>query len=277
MEFNKINNLLGSAHDKVPRFITKKWIEIQSQSGSTYNTSKPIRFKTLMLRSDLCDYCDAYVWVKGKITVTNPNDNANFNKELTLKNNAPFISCISKINGELVENAEDLDIVMPMYNLLEYSKNYEKTSGSLFNYYRVEPKEHTIGADDNAIKISIRNSKSFDYKTEIIGSLNAGEDEKEDITIAIPLKYLGNFWRGVDIPLINCVITLILSWYKECVLIGRAFRGPPTAAANRINSPASAKFEITDCKLYVPIVTLSAENDNKLLEQLKPGFRRSIK
>ena len=196
MEFNKINNLLGPAHDKVPRFITKKWIEIQSQSGNTYNTSKPIRFKTSMLRSDLCDYSDAYVWVKGKI-VTNPNDNANFNKELTLKNNAPFISCISKINDALVENAEDLGIVMPMYNLLEYSKNYEKTSGSLFNYYRDEPKEHTIGAGNNAINISIRNSKSFDYKTEITGSLDAGEDEKDAVTIAIPLKYLGNFWREV--------------------------------------------------------------------------------
>ena len=79
-----------------------------------------------MLRSDLSDYSDAYVWVKGKITVTNPNDNASFNKKLTLKNNAPLISCISKINGELVENAEDLDIVMSMYNLLEYSQNYEK-------------------------------------------------------------------------------------------------------------------------------------------------------
>ena len=230
-----------------------------------------------MLLSDFCDYSDAYVWVKGKITVTNPNDNANFNKELALKNNAPFISCISKIKGELVENAEDLDIVMPMYNLLEYSKNYEKTSGSLFNYYRDEPKEHTIGAGDDAINISIRNSKSFDYKTEIIGSLDAGEDEKEDVTIAIPLKYLGNFWRNLGIPLINCEITLILSWYKECVLVGRAFRGPPAAAANRINSPTSAKFEITDCKLYVPVVTLSAENDNKLLELLKSGFRRSIK
>ena len=79
-----------------------------------------------MLRSDLWDYSDVYVCVKGKITVTNPNDNANFNKELTLKNNAPFISCILKINGELVENAEDLDIVMPMHNFPEYSKNYEK-------------------------------------------------------------------------------------------------------------------------------------------------------
>ena len=213
-----------------------------------------------MLRSDLCDYSDAYVWVKGKIIVTNPNDNANFNKELTLKNNAPFSSCISKINGELVENAEDLDRVMLMYNLLEYSKNYEKTSGSLFNYYRDEPKEHTIGAGNNAINISIRNSKSFDYKTEITRSLDDGEDEKEDVTIAIPLKYLGNFWRSLDIPLINCVITLILSWYKECVLVGRAFRGPPAAAANRINSPTGAKFEITDCKSCVPVVTLSAEN-----------------
>ena len=94
MEFNKINNFLGPAHDKVPRFITKNWIEVQSQSGSTYNTSKPIRFKTSMLRSDLCDYSDAYVWVKETITVTDPNNNANFDRRLTLKNNAPFISCI---------------------------------------------------------------------------------------------------------------------------------------------------------------------------------------
>ena len=180
MGFNKINNLLGPAHDKVTRFITKKWIKVQSQSGNFYNTSKPIRFKTSTLRSDLCHYSDVYVWVKGKITVTNnkANDNANFNKELTLKNNAPFISCISKINSELVENAEDLDIVFPMYNLLEYRKNYEKTSGSLFNYYRDEPKEHTIGTVNNAINISIRNSKSFDYKTEVTGSLDAGEDKK---------------------------------------------------------------------------------------------------
>ena len=159
--------------------------------------------------------------------------------------------------------------------MLEYSKNYEKSSGSLFNYY--EQRKIKMGAGNNTIDISIRNSKSFDYKTKITGSLDVGEDEKEDVTIAIPLKYLGNFWRSLDIPLINCEITFILSWYKECVLVVRAFRGPPAAAANRINSPTSAKFEITDCKLYVPVVTLSAENDNKLLEQLKSGFRRSIK
>ena len=162
-----------------------------------------------MLRSDLCDYFDAYVWVKGTITVTNPNNNVNFDRRLTFKNNAPFISCISKINGELVENAEDLDIVMPMYNLLEYSKNYEKTSGSLFNYYRDEPKEHTLRVGNCAVNISIRNSKSFDYKAKIAGSLDAGELEK-DVTIAITLKYLGNFWRSLDIPLINCEFDFIL-------------------------------------------------------------------
>ena len=103
------------------------------------------------------------MWVKGTITVTNPNNNVNFDRRLTFKNNAPFISCVSKINGELLENAEDLDIVIPMYNLLEYSKNYEKTSGYLFNYYRDKPGEAEIANDNGAINISIRNSKSFDY------------------------------------------------------------------------------------------------------------------
>ena len=202
MEFNKINNVLGQEHNEVPRFITKKWIEVQSQSGSTYNASKPIRFKTSLLRSDLSDYSDAYVWVKGTISIVDNKCDDSLDRRLTLKNNAPFVSCISKINGELVENAEDLDIVIPMYNLLEYSKNYEKTSGSLFNYYRDEPNEGEIANDNGAINVSIRNLKSFDYKTKLVGTLADNVLEKE-VTIAIPLKYLGNFWRSLDITLIN--------------------------------------------------------------------------
>ena len=105
--------------------------------------------------------------------------------------------------------------------------------------------------------------------------------EKQDVTNAIPLKYLGNFWRSLDISFINCEITLILSWYKKCVLVGKALRNAPDPQPNppiaAIESPTDAKFEITHCKLYVPVVTLSAENDNKLLEQLKSGFRRTIK
>ena len=150
MEFNKINNFLGDSSDKVPRFVTKKWIEIHPQSTSDFKPSKEIKFKTSMLRSDLCDYSEAYVWVKGNVTANANNYNENAERKFAFKNNAPFLSCISKINSKLVKNAEDLDVVMPMYNLLEYSKNYEKTSGSLFNYYRDEktdPSAH-IG-DDN--------------------------------------------------------------------------------------------------------------------------------
>ena len=125
MEYQKVTNLLGNTPDKVPRFITKKWIEVHNKSVETYNTNKPIRFKTKMLRSDLCDYSDAYIVVKGTITVTDPNVAA-YDDKLAFKNNTPFISCISNINNTLVDNTEDLDIVMPMYKLLEYSKIIEK-------------------------------------------------------------------------------------------------------------------------------------------------------
>ena len=160
MEFNKINNLLDVNNvTNVPKFITKKWVEVDNQSGDTYNSSKQIRFKNSMLRADLCDYSDAYIKVNGSITITNPTNNANFDRRLSLEYNGPFISYISKINGKLVEDAEDLDIVMPMYNLLEYSKNYRKTTGSLFSYYRDEPEQGTIADDDRAITILIRGSE----------------------------------------------------------------------------------------------------------------------
>ena len=110
----------------MPRFITKKWVEVHDQSGSAedrYKPSKQIRFKTSMLRSDLCDFSDVYIVVEGKIAVIKPNSIMD-DKKLAFKNNTMFVSCISKINNALIDNAQDLDIVMPMYNLLEYSKNY---------------------------------------------------------------------------------------------------------------------------------------------------------
>ena len=133
MEYQKITNLLGTTSDNVLKFITKKWIEVHDQLGNDrYNPSKQIRFKTPMLRSDLCDFSDAYIVLKGTVTVTNPNNNA-YDQKLAFKNNAAFVSCVSKINNTLIGNAEDLDIVMPMYNLLEYSKNYSETTVSFWN------------------------------------------------------------------------------------------------------------------------------------------------
>ena len=154
MEFQKIASFLDTTPDDkdLPRFVTKKWIEVYDQSGGNYNVNKEIRIKTSMLRSDLCDYSDAYIVVKGTITVTDP-DNAKRNKSVAFKNNAPFINCISKINGVQIDNAEDFDVVMPMHNLLEYSKNYKNTTGSLWNYYRDEPSNPLSS-----------NSESFKYK-----------------------------------------------------------------------------------------------------------------
>ena len=141
MEYQKIANLLSTTSDNVPKFITKKWVEVHDQSVNVegrYNPSKQIRFKTSMLRLDLCGFSDAYSFVKGTITVTGGGNSSRKNKPLAFKNNAPFISCISKINNTLIDNAEDLDIAMPMYNLIEYSKNYGKTTCSLWNYNRDE-------------------------------------------------------------------------------------------------------------------------------------------
>ena len=129
MEFQKITNFLdiNSDNKDLPKFVTKKWIEVYDQSEGNYDINKEIRIKTSMLRSDLCDVSDAYLIVKGTITVTEL-DNAKKikNKAVAFKNNAPFTNCISKINGVKIDNAEHLDLIMPMYDLLEYSKNYKK-------------------------------------------------------------------------------------------------------------------------------------------------------
>ena len=188
--------------------------------------------------------------------------------KLAFKNNAPFTSCISKINNILIDNAEDLDIVTPMYNLIEYSKNYRKKTGSLWNYYRDGPESGTEGN----INYSVKDLKSFNYKTSITGKLEGNNVEKDDFEIVVPLKYLSNFWRTADIPLINCEACLTLTWSENCALTSKATReADPDAnpAADEINNPTNATFKIKDTKLYVPVLTLSAENDNKLFEDLK--------
>ena len=265
MEFQKIINLLGITSDDkdLPRYVTKKWIEVYDQSEKNYSVNKEIRIKTPMLRSDLCDFSDAYIVVKGDITLEGDNDANKRNKNLAFKNNAPFINCISKINGVKIDNAEDLDVVMPMYNLLEYSKNYRKTTGSLWNYYRDEPSNPLSS-----------NSESFKYKTSIVGKTPEDNDSLTNVEIVIPLKYLSNFWRNLDIPLINCEVEIILTWSKNCVLADMTADADADPA---IVAPSGATFKITDTKLYVPVVTLSKENDIKLLEKLKSGFKKTIK
>ena len=124
MEYDQINNLLDSESENLSKFVTREYVRVNSLSN-TYNKNKSIIFKTPKLRSDLRDYADVYILVNGMITVAGNQPRDRQNKPVILKNNAPFVSCITRINGELIQDADDLDIVMPMYNLLEYSKNYK--------------------------------------------------------------------------------------------------------------------------------------------------------
>ena len=142
-------------------------------------------------------YSDAYIVVKGTVTVEGDHDAKTRNKKLTFKNNAPFRSLISKINNTFIDNAEDLDIVMPMYNLLEYSDNYSMTSGSLWNYHRDQVNDNANENNAGNYRINknkIITSKSFKYKTKIIGS-TPNDMNTLDAEVVISLNYLSNFWR----------------------------------------------------------------------------------
>ena len=171
-------------------------------------TSNDIKFKPTMLRSNLCDYADANILVKGTITITGnagaePNPDAprtaaqllaarqadERDKGVTFKNCAPFTKCISRINNTDIDNAQDIDIVMPMYNLIEYSDNYSKTSGSLWQYYKDDP-------NDN-----ITQSESLKSKIKITGKTPV-EGNTKDVEIIAPLKYVSNFWRTLEVNLI---------------------------------------------------------------------------
>ena len=203
MEYQKIKSLLGTMIDEIPRFITKKWVEVHDQSGSAddrYKPIKQIRFKTSMIRSDLCDFSDAYIVVKRDITLKKTNGRGIIDirsRFLAFKDNAPFTNCISKINNVLIDNAEDLDIVMPMYNLLECSKKYRKTTGSLWNYYRDEPNNPPLNDDDlptiNYNAYPITNSESFKYKSSIAGKTSNVNQENGEKTERGNTKIKKNF------------------------------------------------------------------------------------
>ena len=219
-----------------------------------------------MLKSSLCDYSDAYILAKGTITVNNTAAQGaaanNTNKKVIFKNCAPFTNCISEINNTQIDNAKDIDIVMPMYNLIKYTDNYAKTTGSLWQYCKDIP-ARDANDDDIVIFADGNTTDSFKFKLKITG--RTGNGGTKDVEIMAPLKYLSNFWRTLEMPLINCAVNLVLTWSSSCVLIA-------TSIPNQ-----NAKFAITDTKLYVPVVTLSTQENTKFLQQLKSGFKRVTK
>ena len=208
-----------------------------------------------MLRSDLCDFSDVYIALKETIIIDGGNNQDIKKRSLALKNNAPFISCIAKINNVLIDNAEDLDVVMPKYNLIEYSKNYRNTRGSLWNYYRDESNNSLLNNDKpptvNYISLEILhhlNTKAILQEKHYI-MITENDNRKKDKVVEIisPLKHLSNFWRILDMPLINCERNLIFTWSEKTVLTDIITHASVAAQRNNparpaINAPTNATF-----------------------------------
>ena len=217
MEYQKIANLLNEGSSKPSKFKTRNWVEINGEARGTHPPNKQIKFKTTMLRSSLCDYSDAYILVKGNITVNNTAAAGaaanNTNKKVIFKNCAPFTNCISKINNTDADNTKYIDIVMPMYNLIGYIDNYSKTSGSLWKYCKDIP---AVDDDGDIVDFNGANATgSVNFKAKITGQTAANDNNgnisgRVNVEIMVPLKYLINFWRTLEMSLIDCEIELIL-------------------------------------------------------------------
>ena len=271
MENQKIINLLDKIDTDSKHFATKKWYIINDENNTNYGVDKntgannpdTIKYDTRALKPNLCDYAEAYILVDGKIRAIPGTPVGNLPAapalnltRLALKNCAPFTKCNLEINDEHVNTAENLDIVMPMYNLIEYSDNYQDSSATLYQYKRDEPPDDI---DDN---LAANNSSSFKYKVNLLGNPVVDNNVATlNVKVVVPLKYLSNFFRSLEMPLINCKIKLNLTWKKESVLS---------------TNDDDAVFIINDTKLYIPVGTLSKEYNKDFIEQQNKGFQRSV-
>ena len=159
------------------------------------NNNQSIKFDTKVIKSNLCEYSDAYILVTGHI-----RNKVDGDRNVAFKNCAPFRTCTVNLNYEFVEKAEDIDLVLPMYNLLEYSDNYQDSTGPLYHFKRDEPP-----ATNGDIEAAT---------TKLIKGTDA--NHKEGIKLVVPLKYLSNFFRALEMPLVNCKVNLELTWDKDC-------------------------------------------------------------
>ena len=184
----------------------RKWNIVNDQTNANYDVGNEIVYNAEVLKSNLCDYNDAYILVTGNITIIGHQVT-----QVAFENWAPFTKCVPRIDGTTIDDAEDLDLVVPMYNIIEYSSNCSKTRGILWFYSKEEATNFNSDiANDN-------NFKSFKYKAKLLENKADGPNGiLKNATIAVPLKYLSNFWRSLEIPLINCKVELKLKWTKYC-------------------------------------------------------------
>ena len=203
----------------------------------------------------------------GDITVTGIAADTN----AAFKNFAPFTRCATHINHEHFGTAENLDIIMPMYNLIEYSDNYADSSGGLYQFKRDE--SPMINAK-NPLNVALNNSTSFKYKASLLGKATYADGNDRSLKnakIVLPLKYLSDFFSSLEMPLINCKVHLELNSNNNCVIYGA-----DTYAGGDNDNNRDTTFQITSTKLYVLVVTLSTKDNENLTKQLDEGFKRSV-
>ena len=219
MEYQKLINLLDNTTNQPSKLRTRNWVEINDEQKEKCDNSN-IRIKTSMIRSIFCDYSYSCIFVKGSITV--PNKAAagsavnNTNKEVIFKPCALFTDCITERNNTKVDVAQNIDVVLPMYNLIEYSDAYSKTPGSLWQYCTEDP---ALDNDSNVTDFSDdnNNSASFTFKQKI--TEQTGNVGTKDVEIMVPLKYLSYFWRTLEMHRINCNISFPLKWSRNCIIV----------------------------------------------------------
>ena len=256
METQKIADLLGDADNKSSKLATRKWYVINDQNNTDYGEgnkdSTTVKFEAKVIKSNLCDYSDAYILITGNVTATGGDAHT----RVAFKNCAPFTKSITHINDEHVDNADSLDIIMPMHNWIWWY--YSDTSRSLWQFKRDEQNIN----NGNSANVVTDDSPSFTYKSSFIKESIAVNNNRvfKDLKMAVPLKCLSNFWKFLEMPLSNCKTHLELNWTKDCIM----------------STIAGTTFKTTNTKLYVPIVTLWSKNNIKLLKLLEEVFKRPV-
>ena len=273
MKSQKIINLLDHKDGDDPRFETRKWYIVNDHNNGNYSQGDDVRsivkFDTETVRPFLYNYSDAYILVTGNIEGQNGNDAT----RVAVKNCHPFTRVTFKLNNEQVDTADNLDLSMNLYHMLEYSGNYADTTGSLYQHKRPEPRANNDNVDNLGTALS-----SLKYQSGLVQkqlttpnseNVLANTDPNfanaqriwKNIKIVVPLKYISNFFRNLELPLINTKLYMELNWTKFSV---------------SCNQDHNSIFQVTKCELYIPIVTLNTENNNKLSELLIKGFERTV-
>ena len=256
MESLKIKTLLDHKGNTYPKYRTKRWYIINDQNNGQYgegdNNDDTVKIDTDVVKPFLCDYADAYISVTGNITVEGVDNNT----KAAFKNYYPFIKGKINLNNTHVDESDNLDLIMNMYFLMEYSDNYSDSTASLYKFKRQEPL-------DNNANLTFVDSASFKCKSNLLGNANVENNNAvwKNAKIIVPLKYISSFFRSLELPLIKTKLYIELNYTKNSV----------------ISDNAGAKsFKITKAELYVPVVTLNTEDNNILNKLLDTEFKRKV-